>query len=226
MVRKVRIKFFKKGPLKFISHLDLDRTFKSVLMRSGVKIEFSHGFNPRPILVFSQPLPLGVESETEFLEIKAESEVSTEEIKNRLNACLPPDMQIVSVIEPTDTLKDAVSAKYEYTFISPDIDETTAEKIKTLFSSPVIVEKRSKKSDTGFIDFDIAPFVKDLTAEYDGKTLRLTLDLPVIAEEYVNPEYVVRAVEKYAGITLDDPNTSVYNTRKLEVYKADGKLFM
>lgn len=218
--RKIRIKFFKTGPLKFISHLDTDRTFKSVIARAGVNVEFSHGFNPRPQLVFTQPLPLGVESVAEYLEIKAESSLTADEIRERLNACLPPDMQIISIAEPENSLKDAVSADYTYTLISPDINENTPHRVKELFSGSAAVEKRTKKGDT--VLFDMAPFVKGLEAEYVSGVLTVKMNLPFSQDSYVNPEFAVRAMEKHLCIDLSDPNTSVYNTRKERVYTISG----
>ena len=37
----VRVKFTKVGSLQFISHLDLNRTMKSVMIRAGIPIRYS-----------------------------------------------------------------------------------------------------------------------------------------------------------------------------------------
>ena len=76
----IRIKFSKKGDLVYISHLDLAKTMQRICVRSGINIWYSEGFNPQPKLVFAVPLPVGVESDTEFLDIRITKPMEHEEI--------------------------------------------------------------------------------------------------------------------------------------------------
>ena len=80
-ITKVRIKFSKVGDLMYISHLDLARTMQRIILRSELDIWYSEGFNPQPKMVFAQPLPTGVESVCELLDIKLNSYMDCEEIK-------------------------------------------------------------------------------------------------------------------------------------------------
>ena len=108
--KKIRLKFSKLGALKFISHLDLDRTMKSAITRSGVKIEYTHGYNPRPHLVFSLPAALGIGSVCEFLDIKA-ADISPDDVKDRLNDALPPDLRIIEAYEPRSNKRNVQKAR-------------------------------------------------------------------------------------------------------------------
>ena len=63
-----RIKFEKKGPIRFISHLDLTRAFHRAFARAGIKLKFSEGFSPHPKFAFGLPLSVGTEIKTEFAE--------------------------------------------------------------------------------------------------------------------------------------------------------------
>ena len=84
--RTTRVKFRKVGNLQYISHLDLQRTFNRVLVRAGLPLWYTKGFNPHIKMVFGLPLPVGCESECEFLDVRIEREMSAEEILKRLNA--------------------------------------------------------------------------------------------------------------------------------------------
>ena len=53
---KVRIKFSKQGPMKFIGHLDVMRFFQKVMRRAEVNIRYSEGFSPHQIMSFAAPL--------------------------------------------------------------------------------------------------------------------------------------------------------------------------
>ena len=56
---KVRVKFSKEGPIKFIGHLDVMRYFQKAIRRAGIDIAYSAGFSPHPILSFAPLFPLG-----------------------------------------------------------------------------------------------------------------------------------------------------------------------
>ena len=58
----IRLGFYKKGALQYISHLDLQRTFQRILSRAELPLWYTQGFNPHPKLVFGLPLPIGCES--------------------------------------------------------------------------------------------------------------------------------------------------------------------
>ena len=81
---------------KYISHLDLLRTFTRSIHRAGLPVRYSQGFNPHQLITFSLPLPIGVTSETEFVDIDFEDTVSGDEIISALNRNLPPDIKILS----------------------------------------------------------------------------------------------------------------------------------
>ena len=66
---KRRLKFSKTGMGKYISHLDLLRAFTRAITRAELPVRYTQGFNPHQIITFSLPLPIGVTSETEFVDI-------------------------------------------------------------------------------------------------------------------------------------------------------------
>lgn len=55
---KHRLAFSKADTAKFISHLDLMRTFQRSFLRAGIAIKHTEGFNPHAFV--SIPLPLSV----------------------------------------------------------------------------------------------------------------------------------------------------------------------
>ena len=90
--RTLRVRFRKVGNLQYISHLDLQRTFSRVLVRAGLPLWYTKGFNPHIKMVFGMPLPVGSESECEFLDIRIEREMSEAEVMARLNAELTDEL--------------------------------------------------------------------------------------------------------------------------------------
>ena len=91
---KVRIKFSKEGPVKFIGHLDIMRYFQKAIRRADIDIAYSMGFNPHQIMSFASPLSVGHESSGEYFDIELNSLTDTEDIKNRLNDVMTEGIKI------------------------------------------------------------------------------------------------------------------------------------
>lgn len=86
---RYRLRFEKRGALKFISHHDLMRTFELALRRAGIDVAHSRGFNPRPRLSFAMALPLGVESLDEILDIDLATPLQPAELMQKLQDQMP-----------------------------------------------------------------------------------------------------------------------------------------
>jgi radical SAM-linked protein len=91
---RVKFVFAKKGPMKYISHLDLMRLFMRALRRSELPIKFSEGFSPHPKLSIKRALKLGLESDNEEASIQMRIPVSAQEFKEKLQRQLPEGISI------------------------------------------------------------------------------------------------------------------------------------
>ena len=68
--RRYRFLFAKVGPMAFLSHLDLIRALPRSFRRIEMPIFYSSGFHPKPDMIFSPALSLGVASLAECLDVK------------------------------------------------------------------------------------------------------------------------------------------------------------
>ena len=116
----VRAFFSKTGRLKYISHLDLMRTVSRVFNRCGLPIWHTQGFNPRPYLTFALPLSLGFDSTVESFDFRLTEPVSFDEIRDKLNRKLPPDLRILRVAEPRMKPGAIAWADYSMTFLDEE----------------------------------------------------------------------------------------------------------
>ena len=85
----MRFVFAKKGPMRYISHLDLMRLLMRAMRRAELPIKISEGFNPHPKLSIRRALKLGLESENEEATIILREPLKPEDFKNRLRGQLP-----------------------------------------------------------------------------------------------------------------------------------------
>ena len=77
MVQRIRIRYAKRGPLRFTSHRDFARAFERAVRRAGVPIAFSQGFTPHPKISYASAAPTGAASEAEYLEIGLQTRVGS-----------------------------------------------------------------------------------------------------------------------------------------------------
>lgn len=94
---KVRIKFSKHGPLRFIGHLDVMRFFQKAMRRAEIDIAYTSGFSPHQIMSFASPLGVGLESNGEYMDIECHSVTTSQDMMDRLNAVSAPGIKILSV---------------------------------------------------------------------------------------------------------------------------------
>ena len=92
---RVLYRFAKKERLRFVSHLDLQRFMQRALNRTSLKIAYSNGFNPHPILSFASALAIGWTSEYELFDIKLAEPVSRNVAMEEMERALPPDLPIL-----------------------------------------------------------------------------------------------------------------------------------
>lgn len=209
---QVRIKFFKIGDLKFISHLDLCRTLRGAFNRAGVPIKYSEGFNPHPKMVFTQPLSIGVESISEYVDIPFTEERDPEALKEAINAQLPALLQVVEIYPKGRELHEVATADYRFRFADCKKDE-----LEAALSGSLEIEKKSKK---GMIMVDLKERLRGYTVYETAQGTELFIRMDAGQTSFVNPEHLVRAIEANLKRELIE-----YTIMKETCYLEDGTVF-
>lgn len=216
--RTVRLKFKKVGSLQYISHLDLQRTFMRVIVRSCIPAWYTKGFNPHAKLVFSTPLSVGAQSVCEYLDIRIDREMSCEDIKARLNAELTDELCIIDAYLPQNDFSQIGWASYDIEIFTENANAAMAEQAtKILTTAPLVMTKRTKSGEK---DVDIIPLVKSASVCYDQSTgaLKLSCVLSASSTEYLNPEMLVSALRNNISVLCGDPSQEHYTIMRTELY--------
>jgi radical SAM-linked protein len=98
-VQRLRVRYAKRGRLRFTSHRDFARAFERALRRARVPMAYSAGFTPHPKVSYANAAPTGVASEAEYLEIGLAEFREPDRIRADLDAALPEGLDIVEVVE-------------------------------------------------------------------------------------------------------------------------------
>ncbi len=214
---KRRLKFSKTGMGKYISHLDLLRAFTRAITRAELPVRYTQGFNPHQIITFSLPLPIGVTSETEFVDIDFEDIADNSVIMGKLNENLPPDIRILSVGELLHSANDICLADYEINLKAPE--NVDASSVTGFFGKEnVSVMKKTKKGDKEVNLMEYIHKAEILNCIQNELNMKVTLSAG--GSMNIKPDIMISALENELGYEFDEVyvhRTKIYVNQNGEV---------
>lgn len=164
-VQKLRIRYAKRGRLRFASHRDLARALERALRRAQLPMAFSAGFSPHPKISYLGAAPTGAASEAEYVEIGLAQRCDPEAVRAALDAALPEDVAVLECIEAgegTGSLADRIDAAvWRVELPGVDLEELAPAVEKFLAADVVTVAKRTKN---GLKDVDARVAVTSASA--------------------------------------------------------------
>jgi radical SAM-linked protein len=159
-VQRLRVRYAKRGRLRFTSHRDFSRAFERALVRAQVPVAYSSGFNPHPRISYAGASPTGAASEAEYLEIGMAAEVDPAALGTALDEALPPGLDVLEVVvSPGGSLADRLEASHWRITVDAPVDEASAAVAAFLAADEVSVERMTKK---GLRTFDCRAAVVSL----------------------------------------------------------------
>lgn len=220
----VRLHFYKKGSLKYISHLDLVRTMSKIVVRSRLPLWYTEGFNPKPKMVFAAPLSIGTDSEAEYMDLRLTEYVDPGMVRARLNACMTKEMQVIDAYYPTTSLTDLAYLSYEIRVQSPSVSETLLGAVReALCASEMRVLKKTKSGER---EVDIRPQIRTAEAAIDGDSLVIFTTLSSSPSSFLNPEYLITYLKEHAGLlSSSDLLAETYTLVRRVAYREDMSPF-
>jgi radical SAM-linked protein len=188
---KVRLRFAKQGDLRLVSHHDLMRCLERMLRRARLPIAQSQGFNPRPKVVFTLALALGIEGRREVVELDLAEPLEPAEVLRRLAAVAPAGLvwhDAEAVPAGRSAQAESVSFSIE---IPADCQEAARARLAGFLASEHWPYTRHRPDRDRDVALDLRPFVLD--AELDSLGV-LCFRLRIIPSGSARPEEVLDAL--------------------------------
>lgn len=212
----VRVFYEKTGMAKFISHLDTVHLFTRAIKRAKIQIWFTEGFNPHAFLTFAMPLSLGVESYCETVDIRLMQEEDLDELTDRLNNALPPDVHISKIALPKFSPQEITWADYKIIFNGAD--ENLASRANAVLSSDEITVMKKVKQGKAKVEKEVS--IKDKILKFSVDTENenpiLYITLASGMQNNINPSLIIGKIVE--GSSTDADSASIY---KLKSYTAE-----
>jgi len=196
-VQRLRVRYAKRGRLRFTSHRDFSRAFERAVFRARVPMAYSSGFNPHPRISYAGAAPTGSASEAEYLELALAEVVDPADVHAALAEALPDGLDLVEVVVSAGgSLSDLLEGSRWRLDVPGTADEVRAEVEAFLAAESVTVQRMTKK---GLRDLDARAPVLWLTVVGEAPpTVTLELVIRHLVPS-VRPDDVLSAMAAVSG---------------------------
>jgi radical SAM-linked protein len=209
-VQRLRIRYAKRGRLRFTSHRDFARAFERALRRAEIPMAYSAGFSPHPKISYVGASPTGVASEAEYLEIGLARESDPEQVRVALDAALPDGLDVLEIVPagPGSLAERVRAAHWRIELPGVDPDALHDAVVAVLARTEVCVERVTKDGRRtvdvrhALVSAKVRP-----TLQNGGRAI-----LDVVVRQVtpaVRPDDILAALRIVAGLAPDTPAVSV-----------------
>ncbi len=206
-VQRLRIRYAKRGPLRFSSHRDFQRALERALRRADVPMAYSAGFSPHPRVSYANAAPTGAASEAEYVEIAVVRRCDPEAVRAALDEALPPGLDVVDVVEAHTP--DLV-ARLEASRWRIELRDVAAAELdaawEQVWAAPELPVQRLMKQGMRTLDLRPALLAGEVSADpHGGGVLAVTI---ANVTPTVRPDELVVALRELGGLGAGEPARS------------------
>jgi len=211
---RLRLRWGKNEHYKYMSHLDNMRYIERAIRRANLPVAYSQGFNPTMKLSFGPPLPLGITSETELIEIILQTNLTSYMIDNFKKTLVKGIcfLEARPVFSKTKSFSSLLNRAI-YTLPLESLEKDTEiidKRIDLILSADNLEVSRTGKTEIKTVD--IRPGIFDLHIEND--LLEMTVGIGEAC--YVRPAEVVTAI-----LQSNTDSIHIYNFHRRELFRVD-----
>jgi radical SAM-linked protein len=202
VVQRLRVRYAKRGRLRFSSHRDFARAFERALRRANIPMGYSAGFSPHPKISYVGAAPTGVASEAEYLEIGLARECDPTAVRAALDEALPDGLDILEVLPagPGSLAERMQGSHWRLELPGVAVADLVAAVDALLARAELTVERLTKD---GRRTIDVRPAI--VLAEIEpGERAILVLVVRQVTPS-VRPDDVLAALRIVAGLALAAP---------------------
>jgi radical SAM-linked protein len=156
-VQKLRVRYAKRGRLRFTSHRDIQRSLERALRRADIPMAYSAGFSPHPKVSYAGAAPTGTASEAEYLEISVTTRCDPAAVRAALDESMPAGLDVLEVVEagPGNLVERLEASSWQIEL--PGVSEQQARvAVETFLGAPEVSVQRMMKNGLRTFDARVA----------------------------------------------------------------------
>jgi radical SAM-linked protein len=206
-VQRLRVRFAKRGRLRFVSHRDFQRAFERALRRAEVPIAYSQGYTPHPKISYAGAAPTGAASEAEYLEMALTQSCAPDAVRVGLDAALPPGLDVLEVVEAAPgSLADRLHASVWQVRLPGVPVDRAEDAVRALLAEPVVEVERLTKNGVRTLDARAAVLAVAVSPDPSSSGPCAILDVVVRhGTPTVRPDDVLAGLRRVADLVPPQP---------------------
>lgn len=168
--------------LRYLSHAETARMFERAMIRAGVNIRYSQGFNPHPRMSLPLPRTVGVGSVGDVLsaEMIFDDSIEAEQLIEKIQKQLPCGCCVdnIEIVNEKASLKP-VCTDYEFAVDRLNSKKEIVEKIEQLqrvcADGHQLVIKRWSRKKNRYQDIDASSYIQEISTKGDVVTVKVNI---------------------------------------------------
>lgn len=211
---KLRLQITKEPGIRFISHLEYQRSLEKAIRRADLPVAYSEGFNPHMKFSLASALSVGVTSTCEFAEVRLVEERPLEELVTALKAALPMGIRIVKADLADDKapmlMASAQGASYQVEVSCPE--DPAAGIAAFNQASEVPYTKTHNKAKGKPKTINVKDFIPQVDAAWQDGVLKLAFDCRITPTGSMKASQLLEILEKDFGVGLSFNEADIRRT--------------
>jgi radical SAM-linked protein len=189
---RYRAHYSKEPELRFISHLDLMRTWERTLRRAQIPVAYTEGFHPHQRINLGAALPLGFSSKCELIDIWLQEELQSEDLLTKIVKSLPPGIRLHTVEKVKLGAASLQKAVRWAEYLVKLQTQASAHDLKTAIEG-LLSQDSIRRERRGKV-YDLRPLIDNLHLSAENGTPTLTMRLSAVENGTGRPDEVVKAL--------------------------------
>ena len=219
---KLRVQLTKEPGIRFISHLEYQKSIEKAIRRAGLPVDYSRGFNPHMRFSLASALSVGVTSNCEFAEIKLTEDWPLEQLLDRLSRALPMGIRVIrgDLADPKGPKLMASAQGASYVVYVP-CDRNPAEAIRAFNEAPeVLYTKTHSKAKSKPKPINVKFYVPVVDSLWQDGRLTLTFDIRITPTGSLKASELLTVLQDQFQVPLAFPLADI---RRVDLYGRDDK---
>ncbi len=193
------VTFSRRGPARYLSHLDTARVVQRTFARAGVPIALSQGMRPKPRLSLPLPLPVGAAGLAELAAVEVpEGTEATTTVLKRLREASPPGVSLEEITEVGEGHPRPQAREAEYTCVLDGDAGAIAAAVERYNDAENAVRRRV--SPKGTRTLDLKKYAGSVAATPVEGGARLSFTIHHRSDGAARPQELIDLIAEWAEV--------------------------